>query len=182
MAAYEHRVLAAVGDKLVPMPINRTTLNHALRLDLQTRKQRSFSSEDRGPSRPRSSAPRRMWSSQPIGTRALRDVFPRLHAQAMGHGPIRTRQIRDRPRADAHERPTIATSPTASRRCRPKVTRDVRADARSSEHRCAAGRRLTLKGTRSEYPHRPARLHRADRRIFRLPLWQTALSFAALSA
>ncbi|WGM30497.1 UDP-galactopyranose mutase [Brevundimonas sp. NIBR11] len=33
---YEHRVLAEVGDKLVPMPINRTTLNTLYDLDLQT--------------------------------------------------------------------------------------------------------------------------------------------------
>ena len=33
---YEHRVLAAVDDKLVPMPINRTTLNMLYGLDLKT--------------------------------------------------------------------------------------------------------------------------------------------------
>jgi UDP-galactopyranose mutase len=33
---YEHRVLAAVGDMLVPMPINRTTLNMLYGLDLGT--------------------------------------------------------------------------------------------------------------------------------------------------
>jgi UDP-galactopyranose mutase len=32
---YEHRVLASVGDKLLPMPINRTTLNGLYGLDLQ---------------------------------------------------------------------------------------------------------------------------------------------------
>lgn len=32
---YEHRVLASVDDKLVPMPINRTTLNMLYGLDLQ---------------------------------------------------------------------------------------------------------------------------------------------------
>ena len=33
---YEHRVLAHVRDKLVPIPINRTTLNELFGLDLQT--------------------------------------------------------------------------------------------------------------------------------------------------
>ena len=33
---YEHRVLASVADKLVPMPINRTTLNALYGLDLRT--------------------------------------------------------------------------------------------------------------------------------------------------
>ncbi|MBW4655911.1 MAG: UDP-galactopyranose mutase [Kaiparowitsia implicata GSE-PSE-MK54-09C] len=33
---YEHRVLASVGDKLLPMPINRTTLNGLYGLDLKT--------------------------------------------------------------------------------------------------------------------------------------------------
>ena len=32
---YEHRVLASVGDKLLPVPINRTTLNELYGLDLQ---------------------------------------------------------------------------------------------------------------------------------------------------
>lgn len=33
---YEHRVLAQIGEMLVPMPINRTTLNRLYDLDLQT--------------------------------------------------------------------------------------------------------------------------------------------------
>ena len=33
---YEHRVLAQVGDQLVPMPINRTTLNQLYGLDLRS--------------------------------------------------------------------------------------------------------------------------------------------------
>jgi UDP-galactopyranose mutase len=33
---YEHRVLATVRDKLVPIPINRTTLNELFGLDLET--------------------------------------------------------------------------------------------------------------------------------------------------
>lgn len=36
---YEHRVLADLGDKRVPMPINRTTLNLMYGLDLQTDEQ-----------------------------------------------------------------------------------------------------------------------------------------------
>ncbi|CAN5306182.1 UDP-galactopyranose mutase [soil metagenome] len=36
---YEHRVLAQVGDKIVPMPINRTTLNILFGLDLQSDEQ-----------------------------------------------------------------------------------------------------------------------------------------------
>jgi UDP-galactopyranose mutase len=33
---YEHRVLAEVRDQLVPIPINRTTLNKLFGLDLKT--------------------------------------------------------------------------------------------------------------------------------------------------
>ncbi len=33
---YEHRVMAQLGDRLVPMPINRTTVNMLFGLDLQT--------------------------------------------------------------------------------------------------------------------------------------------------
>jgi UDP-galactopyranose mutase len=36
---YEHRVLADLGDKQVPMPINRTTLNMLYGLDLETEEQ-----------------------------------------------------------------------------------------------------------------------------------------------
>jgi len=36
---YEHRVLAAVDDLLVPMPINRTTINLLYKLDLKTEEQ-----------------------------------------------------------------------------------------------------------------------------------------------
>ena len=36
---YEHRVLAQVGDRLVPMPINRTTLNALYGLDLRSDEQ-----------------------------------------------------------------------------------------------------------------------------------------------
>jgi UDP-galactopyranose mutase len=34
--AYEHRVMARLGDRLVPMPINRTTVNMFFGLDLRT--------------------------------------------------------------------------------------------------------------------------------------------------
>src|SRR3712207_9065717 len=33
---YEHRVLARVGEQLLPMPINRTTINELYGLDLQS--------------------------------------------------------------------------------------------------------------------------------------------------
>ena len=33
---YEHRVLARIGERLVPMPINRTTLNALYGLDLRS--------------------------------------------------------------------------------------------------------------------------------------------------
>jgi UDP-galactopyranose mutase len=47
---YEHRVLASVDGKLVPIPINRTTVNALYGLDLRTTR-RSRPSTRRGPSR-----------------------------------------------------------------------------------------------------------------------------------
>ena len=47
---YEHRVLARVGEQLLPMPINRTTINELYGLDLQTEEQvEAFYAERREP-------------------------------------------------------------------------------------------------------------------------------------
>jgi UDP-galactopyranose mutase len=47
---YEHRVLARVGEQLLPMPINRTTINELYGLDLQTEEDvEAFYAERREP-------------------------------------------------------------------------------------------------------------------------------------
>lgn len=47
---YEHRVLARVGEQLLPMPINRTTINELYGLDLQTEEEvEAFYAERREP-------------------------------------------------------------------------------------------------------------------------------------
>ncbi len=40
---YEHRVLARIGDKLLPIPVNRTTINLLYGLDLDPRGSRTSS-------------------------------------------------------------------------------------------------------------------------------------------
>jgi UDP-galactopyranose mutase len=46
---YEHRVLAKVGDQLVPIPINRTTINHLYGLDLDEKGAAEFLEARREP-------------------------------------------------------------------------------------------------------------------------------------
>jgi UDP-galactopyranose mutase len=87
---YEHRVLASVkGGQLVPIPINRTTLNKLYGL--------AWTATRRRPSWP--AAPSR-WTVRTsedvvvsaVGRELYEQVLPRLHPQAVGHGPVRAGQ------------------------------------------------------------------------------------------
>ncbi len=111
---YEHRVLAQVDGKLVPIPINLDTVNTLYGLDLDAR-------GDGGVPRARGASRcqryRHLGGRGRLdgGPRALREVLPRLHAQAVGRSTPRSSTSRS-PRAS---RPaptaTTATSPTPSR-------------------------------------------------------------------
>ena len=80
---YEHRVLAQVRDKLVPIPINRTTVNALYGLGLQTDEAgRSLPEEPFGAGR--SDSDLRGRGDLGRRPRTLRAVLPRLHAQAVG--------------------------------------------------------------------------------------------------
>ena len=118
---YEHRVLASVGDKLLPMPINRTTLNGLYGLDLarRARPQRFLAARAEPVDEIRTS--RDVVVSQ-VGTRSLPDLLRRLYAQAMGPRPVASSTSRSPRACRPAPRPTIAISSTPSRRCRPTAT------------------------------------------------------------
>ena len=84
---YEHRVLANVRGQLVPIPINRTTLNKLF--DARPQDRRGSGRLSRVARRDGRGDPdvggRRHQRRRP---RALRAVLPRLHPQAMGPRPV----------------------------------------------------------------------------------------------
>ena len=98
---YEHRVLAAVGDKRVPIPINRTTLNALYDLDLQ----------DDAASRGVPQVASRTGRGNPDISRcrclagrhgSLPHFLRGLHAQAVGIGPVTVGQVGHRACPDPH--------------------------------------------------------------------------------
>ena len=84
---YEHRVLAKVdGEQLLPIPINRDTVNRLYGLDLRTEEDvEAFYAERAGADRIRPhERGRRGGQGRP---RPVREVLPRLHPQAVGARP-----------------------------------------------------------------------------------------------
>ena len=174
---YEHRVLAQVDGMLVPIPINLTTINRLYGLSLGPAEVEAFLAAR---AEPVACNPHLRGRGGEQGrARALREVLPRLHAQAVGHGPVRARQGGDLAGADAdqHRRPLLRRQ--LPEHAAARLHADVREHARPSQHQDHAQRRLP--GDRARGALRPADLHRADRRVFRLPLRQAALPLAALS-
>ena len=178
---YEHRVLACVRDQLVPIPINRTTLNSLFDAGLEDRRGGRRLPRRAAPSRSaeiRTSRGRRHQRRRP---RALRAVLPRLHAQAMGPRPERARQVGDRahPDPDQHRRPLFHRQAPghAARRLHARCS-SACSTIRNIDDR--ARHRLSRRPRRGR--RRPHHLHRAGRRIFRLALRQAALPHPALRA
>ena len=82
---YEHRVLAVVDGQLLPIPINLDTINRLYGLNLDSAGVEAFFARQ-GEGGPDSNLRGR--GGQHGRARTVREVFPRLHAQAMGPGPI----------------------------------------------------------------------------------------------
>ena len=177
---YEHRVLAEVRGQLVPIPINRTTLNLLFGLDLKTDEEAAAFLASRAEPVDEIRTSEDVVVSA-VGRELYENLLPGLYAQAMGHRPERTRQVGDRahPDPDQHRRPLFQRQHQVMPARR--LYGDVRPDARPSQHRRSA-RRPTIEDVRRRDRRRPSRLHRADRRIFRLPLRQAALPLPALRA
>ena len=125
-------MLASVDGQLVPIPINLDTVNQLYGLQLDDARARGL---------PRSAWPSRVEHPHLRGRRrragrprALREVLPRLHAQAVGPRPVRARRLGDGARPDAHQprRPLLHRHLPGDAAAR--LHADVRAHARPSEH------------------------------------------------
>ena len=126
---YEHRVLADLGDRRLPMPINRTTLaalfGRPLPDDAAAERLLAELAEPVPTIRNR---PRR----RGLGRRAaaLRDLLRGLHPQAVGPRPLRARQVGDGARAGAElARRSLLPRQLPGDAAR-RLHADVRADAR----------------------------------------------------
>ncbi len=87
---YEHRVLASVDGQLLPMPINRDTINRLYGLSLDEDGIREFLEKAREPP-PAKRNERRRRSGQ-RGQGSLRQILSRLYKKAVGTGPVRTQR------------------------------------------------------------------------------------------
>ena len=120
---YEHRVLAPRGRAAPADPDQPHHGQQALRAepDRPTRSARRSSTSRAEPMRalPHVRGRRR----QQGRARALREVLPRLHAQAVGPGPVRAGRPGDRPRPDPHQHRRPLLHATRSRPCRCTATR-----------------------------------------------------------
>ena len=139
---YEHRVRAWVEGQLVPIPINRTTVNELYGLDLQTDEQvagllRRARRADRLHPHQRG---RGGLEGRP---RPLREVLPRLHAQAVEPRSLAAARVGGVAHPDAHEH----RRPLLHRQLPEDAGRglhgDVRADGRPPADRAAARRRTS---------------------------------------
>ena len=83
---YQHRVQASVDGQLLPIPINLATINRMYGLKLTSFELQCFLC-DAGREACRHQNVRGR-DCQQGWTRALREVFPQLHAQAMGPRPV----------------------------------------------------------------------------------------------
>ena len=175
---YEHRVLASVDGKLVPVPINLDTVNRLYGLKLAPQNKWKISLR-RGPSNaPRSAPPKT--SSSAGGPRPVREVVPELHPQAVGTRslgarravtariPVRTNRD-DRYFTDAYQAMPLHgyTRLFENMLDHPNITD------------CAWTRIIEMFAT--FIPHRDC-LHGPGRRVFRLSLRQAALPLAGIQA
>ena len=158
---YEHRVLAEVDGKLVPIPINLDTVNTLYGLTSPRNELEDWFAARAEPVAEIRTSEDVVVSA--VGPRALREVLPRLHPQAMGPRPLRARQVGDRARADPHQ----PRRPLFQRQFQfmPKhgYTRMFETHARPSEHQRHA--QTDYDDVQRRRPASPRHLHRADRRV-----------------
>ena len=79
---YQHRVLACVDGQLLPIPINLDTVNRLYGTNYTSFELEQFFASVAEPVAPRADVGRR--HRQQGRTRAVREVLPQLHAQAVG--------------------------------------------------------------------------------------------------
>lgn len=97
---YEHRVLAAVDGQLLPVPINRTTINQLYGLHLATEDEvERFYSAQAEP------IAQILTSEDVVVGRVGRDLYENssgLHPQTVGNGPFTTGQVGYRQGSSTH--------------------------------------------------------------------------------
>jgi UDP-galactopyranose mutase len=112
---YEHRVLASVEGKLLPMPINRTTMNGLYNLNLQTDEDAAaFLAAQAEPVEKIETS--RDVVVNAVGTHLYETFFQCYTRKQWGLDPSSSTS-RSRPACPRAPRSTTATSPTRSRRC-----------------------------------------------------------------
>ena len=176
------RARARSTTSCVPIPINRTTINELYGLDLRDRRAgrgvlRRAARAGRAASADLRGRGRRQGRPRPV-----REVLPRLHAQAVGARPVRAARVGLRAHPDRAPTPTTATSPTRFQKM-PRRRLHARCSSASSTtrtSRCGSRPTSTTCATRSTL--RPPRLHRPDRRLLRPPLRRAALPLAGVRA
>ena len=172
--SYEHRVLARVDGRLVPMPINRTTVNELYGLGLTTEEDMERFLESRA------EAADYIRTSEDVVVAKVGRELPRLHAQAVAARPVRAALLRVRADSDSHQRgrPLLHRQlPEDSGR---RLHGDVRADPRPPHDRRQAGDGLLGREGRDRV--RAARLHRPDRRVLRPPVRRAPVPVARVGA
>ena len=98
---YQHKVLASVDGQLVPIPINLDTINRLYGLKLSSFEMEEFLASRAEPSEQVRTSEDVVVSK--VGRELYEKFFPRLHAQAVGAGSIRTGCPGYRAGADPHQ-------------------------------------------------------------------------------
>ena len=174
---YEHRVLASVDGQLLPIPINLDTVNRLYGLNLtRTRRSRRFSPRAR--SRASRCGRRRTWSSARSAASCTRSSSATTPASS---GASTRRSWTRRSRRGCRPAPIATTAiSTDTYQAMPLhgYTRMFERMLAHPEHQDHAEHRLPRDRRGDSLPRDD--LHRAGRRVLRLPLWEAAVPLAGV--
>ncbi len=178
MASLRHRVLASVRDRLLPIPINRTTLNGLYGLNLRDEAAtEAFLKTRAEPVDPVVSS-RDVVINQ-IGSELYRPSSRAIRASS-GASTRAISTSRSPPASRRAAMPTIAISWTGSRRCRSTATR--RCSRTCSTMTGSTWHSGPISATCAASRSRHASSIRADRRVFRPPFRAIAVPQPAVPA
>ena len=147
--AYEHRVLASVDGKLVPIPINLDTVNMLYGLSLTSDQLEDFFSSV-------AEKKEQIRTSEDVvvgrvGRELYEKMFRGYTRKQWGLDPVRTRRVRHRAHSGAHEprRPLLHRHVSGDAAAR--LHAHVREHAGSSEHHHRAEHRLSRHPARNRF-------------------------------
>ena len=162
---YQHRVLSSIDGQLLPVPINLDTVNRLYGMELTSFEMQRWLESVAEPRAEILTSEDAVVSK--VGRRSLPQVLSRLHAQAVGHRPVRARCQRDGAHPDAHQprRPLLHRHLPGDAAAR--LHAHVRGDALAPQHQGDAQHRLPRdRGLRALAADG---LQRPDRRVLQLP-------------